>query len=141
MGRGNQVLTLIKFLWQKFFDASNLKFEISGMSKLRLLVNTYCLQTNTISCWNSCWGYILTSGVCRWHEDRHVMAFPGKTYWCQTPRFKCQPWQNLWSWSVDVSNSAKEQYPVCRPEYIFRKSHVIKLMTLTNRSFQRVSPM
>ena len=66
--------------------------------------------------------------------------------WCEicskltTWAVECQLGLKLWSWILDEINLVKWQCAIYRPEHIFRKSHLIKLMkSLTDYIYQRVS--
>ena len=86
-----------------------------------LIHNVYKLS-NMISCWNLHWEYFLINGVYKWrHENGHVTLL-GYAHLFENFQIKCQPKQNLWSWSLSVINLVKRYHAVCRPECVLGKS-------------------
>ena len=91
-------------------------------------------------CWSNPWNRRSVTADCplyyalRWcHEYLHI-TFPGNIFWCATPK--------LCSWRMIVINLLKGQCQIYRPEYDFRKSHLIKLLkSLTSYIYQRPSTM
>ena len=81
--------------------------------------------------------------VTRWCRECDHVTFPGTSYnvcnfLVEVSTFK----QAIKGWLLDVTNSAKRQYKIYRPQYIFRKSRVFKLIkSMTNFIYQKSNSM
>ena len=128
MDHGLECLNHICTLWSKFlievFYHTKIKiwnFWASSNRHYSLIHNVYKLS-KMISCWNLHWEYFLINGIYKWrHEDGH-MTLLGYANWFENFQIKCQPKQNLWSWSLGVINLVKRYHAVCRPECVLGKS-------------------
>ena len=92
------------------------------------LTHTIYKFLDTVSVGNLYREYHLINGVFIWSDTFHHMTFPGNTLWCTTVQLKYQPLHKLWSLSLDEINLVKGQLVIYRPDYIFRKGQMIKLI-------------
>ena len=110
-----------QFLERSILTQQNYNLKLLCMSNRNYSLTCY-LQTNMMSRWSLYWGYTFINGVYRWrHEGGHVI-FPRILTGVQNSHFKCQSPQNLWTWSLNVINSVKGHYAICRLDYVLRKT-------------------
>ena len=82
------------------------------------------------------WGHKMMSWM--WSRDFSWTSYNVCNFLVEVSTFK----QAINSWLLGITNSAKGQYKIYRPQYIFRKRRVFKLIkSMTNFIYQKSNSM
>ena len=92
------------------------------------LIHNIFKISDMISTSNLHLAYRLINRAHRWRHEWGHMTFLGSTFWSKTHYLKYWPQCKLWSRSLYIISLVRGQCAICRPDYVFRKSHVTNLL-------------